>query len=93
MLECERDKDAILDHVKHKLQAIETYASILWDEYPVEVCELYERYIQQEIKQAMNRTAYRRICMILRRFRPYTTFDKYEAFIQELLQMFPRRRA
>lgn len=93
MLECERDKDAILDHVKHKLQAIETYANILWDEYPVEVCELYERYIQQEIKQAMNRTAYRRICMILRRFRSYTTFDKYEAFIQELLQMFPRRRA
>lgn len=41
----------------------------------------------------MNRTAYRQICMILRRFRPYTTFDKYEAFIQELLQMFPRRRA
>lgn len=93
MIECERDYVAIVAYVKRKLQAIETYASLLWDEYPVEVCELYKQYIQQETKQAMNRRAYRRICQILRRFRPYTTVDQYESFVESLIQLFPRRWA
>ena len=41
----------------------------------------------------MNRVAYRRICLILRRFAAYTTLNQLESFIHSLIQMFPRRRA
>ena len=93
LIEFENDKEAMVEYIREHLSTIEVYAKLLFDGYPLEVCELYEQYICEETKQAMNRVAYRRICLILRRFGAYTTLNQLESFIHSLIQMFPRRRA
>ena len=93
LIEFENDKEEMVEYIREHLSMIELYADLLFDDYPLEVCELYEQYICEETKQAMNRVAYRRICLILRQFSAYTTLNQLEAFIHSLIQMFPRRRA
>ena len=93
LIEFENDKEEMVEYIRKHLSMIEVYAKVLFDEYPREVCELYEQYICEETKQVMNRVAYRRICLILRRFAAYTTLNQLESFIHSLIQMFPRRRA
>ena len=93
LIEFENDKEEMVEYIREHLSTIEVYAKLLFDDYPLEVCELYEQYICEETKQAMNRVAYRRICLILRQFSAYTTLNQLEAFIHSLIQMFPRRRA
>ena len=93
LIEFENDKEEMVEYIREHLSTIEVYAKLLFDEYPLEVCELYEQYICEETKQVMNRVAYRRICLILRRFGAYTTLNQLESFIHSLIQMFPRRRA
>ena len=93
LIEFENDKEEMVEYIREHLSRIELYADLLFDDYPLEVCDLYEQYICEETKQAMNRVAYRRICLILRRFGAYTTLNRLESFIHSLIQMFPRRRA
>lgn len=40
-----------------------------------------------------NRSGYRRICVIFRRYRPFTTDEAYQTLIHQLIVMYPRRRA
>ena len=93
LIEFENDKEEMVEYIREHLSRIELYADLLFDDYPLEVCDLYEQYICEETKQAMNRVAYRRIRLILRRFGAYTTLNRLESFIHSLIQMFPRRRA
>ncbi len=93
MIEKEKDYEALLDYVRKDLHYIEKFASLLWDTHETEVHDLYEQYIKQETIQASNRSGYRRVCSILRRYRLFITEEAYRNLIQQLLAMYPKRWA
>lgn len=93
MIETEKDHEALLAYVKEDLRYIERFASLLWDTSETEVHDLYEQYIKQELMKVNNRSGYRRICVIFRRYRPFTTDEAYQTLIHQLIVMYPRRRA
>ena len=93
MIEKEKDQEALLAYVKEDLRFIERFASLLWDRFETEVHELYEQYIKQELMKVSNRSGYRRICAIVKRYHAFITEEAYQALIYQFIVMYPRRRA
>ncbi|MBQ8993597.1 MAG: SWIM zinc finger family protein, partial [Turicibacter sp.] len=93
MIEYEHDVKAMLAYVKEDLSYIERAASLLWDTHETEVITLYETLIKQELIKARDRVGYRRICLMLQKFRHFTTGEAYLNLINHLIKKYPRRRA
>ncbi|MBY9079163.1 hypothetical protein KIH86_24385 [Paenibacillus sp. HN-1] len=62
------DQAEMLDYVRANPDAIEEYAERLSTNYPEEIRQIYNQYIQRAARLSSNRSSYKRVCSMLRRY-------------------------
>ncbi|MBS4041409.1 MAG: hypothetical protein KGZ81_12520, partial [Flavobacteriales bacterium] len=89
----EKDLDAILEHAKGNTSSIEEYAEMLQEKYKDEVIEIYEKHIKASADAASNRSAYKRVCGILRGYKKIAGVDNQVNLINQLMALHKKRPA
>lgn len=89
----EKDMGRILEYVKKSPRQIEEYASMLMDEYPIEVIDIYKDHIYSIAKLASDRKRYREVCRSIERFGKFVAKEDINNIIGELSILYRRRPA
>lgn len=80
----ENDLNELMEYVRNNKTSIEEHAEKLKDEFYDEVIEIYEDYIKFEAERSSNRSHYKGVCAIIKRYKKIAGKDKAEEIINEL---------
>lgn len=93
LLESENDIKAIMECVRKNPMMIEEYATKLSSKYHDEVSEIYINHIKEIAATASNRSQYKSLGIIIKRFKKVAGKEKQEEIIKELIDNYKRRPA
>ncbi|OOM78355.1 hypothetical protein CLPUN_19640 [Clostridium puniceum] len=89
----EKDLDETMEYVRKNPTSIDNYAEILMDKFKDEVIEIYKRYIKFEASHASNRSNYKNICGIIKRYKKIAGKQNQTQMINELIALYRKRPA
>ena len=89
----EDDTDELLEYVKNNPSTIENHAEKLMNKFSDEVIDIYKQYIAFESDHASNRSNYRNVCTIIKRFKKIAGADNTKTIINGLAAKYMRRPA
>ncbi|WP_294392623.1 hypothetical protein [uncultured Clostridium sp.] len=93
ILYAEDDFEELLEYVKKNPSSIEEHAEKLKESYIEEVISIYRQFIIFEAEHASNRSNYKCVCAIIKRFKKIAGKDEAETVINELKARYMRKPA
>ncbi|MHC8515909.1 SWIM zinc finger family protein [Sporosarcina sp. ITBMC105] len=93
LIEAENDVDSMLRYVQANPSSIEQFLKYLMDAHKEEAIRLFGTYIKEMADQTYNRSQYRGICQMLRRFKKIGGHIEQIRLIEELKELYKRRPA
>ena len=89
----EKDLDEIMGYVRENPRSIESYAEILMDKFKDEVIEIYKKYIKLEASHASNRSHYKNVCAIIKKYKRIAGKQSQTPIINELIALYRKKPA
>jgi hypothetical protein len=89
----ENDLNEIMDHVRDSPTSIDSYADILIDKFKDEVIEIYKKYIKFEASRASNRSHYKSVCAIIRKYKKIAGKQSQIPIVNELIALYRKKPA
>ncbi|OOM73782.1 hypothetical protein [Clostridium sp. BL-8] len=89
----EKDLDEIMSYVREDPTSIDGYAEILMDKFKDEVIEIYKKYIKFEASRATNRSHYKNVCTIIRKYKKIAGKQSETPIINELIALYRKKPA
>lgn len=89
----EKDLDEIMGYVRENPTNIDNYAEILMDKFKDEVIEIYKKYIKFEASRASNRSHYKNVCAIIKRYKKIAGKQSETPIINELIALYRKKPA
>lgn len=89
----EKDLDEIMGYVRENPTSIDSYAEILMDKFKDEVIEIYKKYIKFEASHAANRSHYKNVCGIIKKYKKVAGKQSQIPIINELIALYRRKPA
>lgn len=89
----ENDLDELLKYVKLDIRRIEHYDNILINDYRDKVDEIYISLINNTSKISSNRSQYRNVCRIIKKYKKLFNYDNVDAIINNLKATYKKRPA
>ncbi|EDT73552.1 SWIM zinc finger family protein [Clostridium butyricum] len=93
ILYAEDDAEELLEYVRNNPSSIEEHSEKLKHKYLEEVVSIYKQYIIFEADHSTNRSNYKRVCAIIKRFKKIADKDDAKTVINELTARYMRRPA
>ncbi|MBD7985942.1 hypothetical protein H9649_15325 [Sporosarcina sp. Sa2YVA2] len=93
LIEAEEDMDAMLRYVRANPSHIEPFLKYLMDEHEEEAIHLFKIYIKEMADRTNNRSQYKGICQMLRRFKKVGGREVQIRLVEELQVQYKRRPA
>jgi hypothetical protein len=82
-----------MDYVRENLTSIDSYAEILMDKFKDEVIEIYKKYIKFEASRASNRSHYKNVCAIIKKYKRIAGKQSQTPIINELIALYRKKPA
>ncbi|NOW04312.1 SWIM zinc finger family protein [Clostridium beijerinckii] len=89
----ENDLDEIMDYVRENPTSIDTYAEILMSKFKDEVIEIYKKYIMFEASRATNRSHYKNVCRIIKKYKKIAGEQSQIPIVNELIALYRKKPA
>ncbi|AGF57782.1 putative Zn finger protein [Clostridium saccharoperbutylacetonicum] len=89
----EKDLNEIMDYVRDNPTSIDRYADILIDKFKDEVIEIYKKYIKFEASRASNRSHYKSVCAIIRKYKKIAGKQSQIPIVNELIALYRKKPA
>lgn len=89
----EKDLDEIMGYVRENPTSIDSYAEILMDKFKDEVIEIYKKYIKFEASRAANRSHYKNVCGIIKKYKKIAGKQSQTPIINELIALYRKKPA
>ncbi|MFW2490396.1 SWIM zinc finger family protein [Clostridium chromiireducens] len=89
----EKDLDEIMGYVRDNPTSIDSYAEILIDEFKDEVIDIYKKYIKFEASRARNRSHYKNVCGIIKKYKKIAGKQSQIPIINELIALHRKKPA
>ena len=89
----EKDLDEIMGYVRENPRSIESYAEILMDKFKDETIEIYKKYIKFEASRASNRSHYKNVCGIIKKYKKIAGKQSQTPIINELTALYRKKPA
>lgn len=89
----ENDLNEIIGYVRENPTSIDSYADILMDKFKDEVIEVYIKYIKFEASRATNRSHYKKVCAIIRKYKRIAGKQSQIPIINELIALYRKKPA
>lgn len=89
----EKDLDEIMTYVRENPTSIDSYAEILMDKFKDEVIEIYKKYIKFEASRATNRSHYKNVCEIIKKYKKVAGKQSQTPIINELIALYRKKPA
>jgi hypothetical protein len=93
LIETERDTDELMAYVRQNPASVEKYASLLVKEFRHEVIKIYQAFIHEKAKTAMNRKNYRDVCQTVQSFGRIAGKTAQNDIIHALRTLYKRKPA
>ena len=93
LIEAEKDVDAMLRYVRANPSHIETFLKYLMDDHEEEAIHLFTIHIKNMADRTNNRSQYKGICQMLRRFKKIGGRERQIHLVEELQVQYKRRPA
>jgi hypothetical protein len=82
-----------MDYVRENLTSMDSYAEILMDKFKDEVIEIYKKYIKFEASRASNRSHYKNVCAIIKKYKRIAGKQSQTPIINELIALYRKKPA
>jgi len=89
----EKDLNEIMAYVRENPTSIDSYAEILMDKFKDEVIEIYKKYIKLEASHASNRSHYKNVCAIIKKYKRIAGKQSQTPIINELIALYRKKPA
>lgn len=89
----ENDLDELMEFVRNNPRDIELYADKLISKFSDEVVDIYYSYIKEKANYSFNRSAYRYVCEMLKRYKKIAGEKKQIQLKNELSALYKKRKA
>lgn len=89
----EKDLNEVMGYVRENPTSIDSYAEILMDKFKDEVIEIYKRYIKFEASCASNRSHYKNVCGIIKKYKKIAGKQSQIPIINELIALYRKKPA
>lgn len=89
----ENDINEIMEYVRNNPSSIERHAEKLKDQFYDEVMDIYKQYIKFEAGHSTNRSHYKGVCAIIKRYKKIAGKDSAKELIIELKRLYVKRPA
>jgi hypothetical protein len=89
----ENDLNEIMGYVRENPSSIDSYADILMDKFKDEVIEIYKKYIKFEASRASNRSHYKSVCAIIRKYKKIAGKQSQIPLVNELIALYRKKPA
>lgn len=83
----EKDLDEIMGYVRENPTSIDSYAEILMDKFKAEVIEIYQKYIKFQASHASNRSHYKNVCGIIKKYIKISGKENKAQIVNELIAL------
>lgn len=87
------DVAEMMEFVRLNPAVIEHYASVLLDHYTEEINQLYRAHIMSIAASASNRSNYRKVCEVIKRYKKLVGKEASSTLVAELKEKYPKRTA
>lgn len=89
----ENEKERLLKYVQRNPSRIEAFAKYLLPDFREAVYDVFAKHIEQSAAEASNRSAYQKVCGIIRNLKKIGGSEQAKAIKEELLQTYQQRPA
>lgn len=89
----EKDLNEIMAYVRENPTSIDSYAEILMDKFKDEVIEIYRKYIKLEASRASNRSHYKNVCAVIKKYKRIAGKQSQTPIINELIALYRNKPA
>ena len=89
----EKDLNEVMGYVRENPTSIDSYAEILMDKFKDEVIEIYKKYIKFEASRAANRSHYKNVCGIIKKYKKIAGKQSQIPIINELIALYRKKPA